>query len=123
MVELESQKIQNQIKGEEGSDEKSTASVVYKQEKAKRNEQRNFIRKTRKDIQNLENAMEKLKAKASEIQTEIDNTPSDAGWSVLAELTDKLNAVTADIDAKEVRWLELAEELEEAEASMVDEIS
>lgn len=64
---------------------------------------------------NIENALEKLKPHAVELQTKIDNS-GDKGWSVLAELTEKLDAVNEQIDEKELQWLELAEELELAEA-------
>ena len=59
--------------------------------------------------------MEKLKAKASLKQKEIDDS-STAGWSVLATLTDEMNVINETIDEQEMRWMELAEQLEEADA-------
>jgi ATP-binding cassette subfamily F protein uup len=66
-------------------------------------------------MKNIENALEKLKPKVVDIQNEIDNS-SDEGWTVLAELTETLDVVNEQIDEKELRWLELAEALEEAAA-------
>jgi ATP-binding cassette subfamily F protein uup len=42
---------------------------------------------------------------------EID-TSSEKGWTVLADLTDKLQKVNDEIDVKEMEWLELSEVLE-----------
>jgi ATP-binding cassette subfamily F protein uup len=69
----------------------------------------------KKEMKNIENSLEKLKPKATDIQNEIDNS-SDEGWTVLAELTEKLDVVNEQIDEKELRWLELAEALEESAA-------
>jgi ATP-binding cassette subfamily F protein uup len=66
-------------------------------------------------MKNIENSLEKLKPKATDIQNEIDNS-SDEGWTVLAELTEKLDVVNEQIDEKELRWLELAEALEQSAA-------
>jgi ATP-binding cassette subfamily F protein uup len=69
----------------------------------------------KKEMKNIENSLEKLKLKATDIQNEIDNS-SDEGWTVLAELTEKLDVVNEQIDEKELRWLELAEALEQSAA-------
>lgn len=119
LIDLEDNKIQSKLAAvaaggpTDGSDtaEKKTN---FKEDKAKRNELRNFVRQAKKDMLNLERATEKLKAKVEELQSEIDSS-GDEGWTVLADLTDKLNKVNDEIDEKEMRWLELAEELEEAE--------
>jgi ATP-binding cassette subfamily F protein uup len=68
----------------------------------------------KKEIKNIENALEKLKPKAAKLQKEIDSS-SDKGWTVLAELTEELENVNLQIEEKEMRWLEIAEELETAE--------
>jgi ATP-binding cassette subfamily F protein uup len=65
---------------------------------------------------NIERSLEKLKPKAADVQSEIDATSSDAGWTILAELTDKLNFINEEIDVKEMRWLELGEKLEEMDS-------
>jgi ATP-binding cassette subfamily F protein uup len=116
LVELENQKIQQSfITGEDGISDKKQEQ--YKEDRTKRNEVRNFVRQAKKEMLNIERALEKLKSKAEAVQAEIDGTSSDEGWSVLAELTDKLNALNKEIDEKETRWLELGEELETIDTS------
>lgn len=102
----------------EGADDSSSDNIdsaakkeSYKESKEQRNARRNEIRNMKKEMNNIENALEKLKPKAVEIQSEIDSS-GEKGWTVLQELTEKLNAVNEQIDEKELRWLELAEELE-----------
>ncbi|CAJ1955279.1 unnamed protein product [Cylindrotheca closterium] len=112
LVELENEKIQNQ--NTDSDNGKTQSNADYKQSKEERNRIRNFIRKAKKDMNNLENKMEKLKVEAVEIQMELDNS-SEEGWTVLADLTAKLDGVNSDIEEKEMKWLELAEELENVE--------
>ena len=76
---------------------------------------RNATRKLRREMDNLEPAIERLKAEAAEVQEEIDGTPAEEGWTVLAELTDRMNGLSERAEEKEMRWLELAEELEAME--------
>jgi len=97
---------------------KSTSNTINsKEEKQKRVEKQNRLRKMKREFGNLEPAIEKLKTKVTEIQTEIDNS-ADEGWGILAELTDKMNAINEEIEEKEMRWLELAEFIEEEEADV-----
>ena len=110
LVELENQKIQD-ASGDVS--ETDSTKQNYKEDRAKRNEVRNFVRQTKKEMTKIERSLDKLKAKATDAQAEIDATSSDAGWTVLAELTDKLNAINEEIDEKEMTWLELGEQLEE----------
>lgn len=97
-----------------GDKERNGKTSVYKADQATRNESRNAARKVKRTMENLEKSMESLKVKASSVQEEIDKSAS-AGWSVLAALTDELNQINADIDSKELTWLDLAEQLELAE--------
>jgi len=115
LVELENQKIQDSVAGELAQSNSSSNSkqTSYKEDRAKRNEVRNFVRQTKKEMTNIERSLEKLKPKAASVQSEIDGTSTDAGWTILAELTDKLNAINEEIEDKEMRWLELGEQLEE----------
>lgn len=106
LVELENDKVQSQITGDEKAN--------YKEEKEQRNKVRNFIRQAKKEMINLERALEKLKTKAESIQSEVDNS-SKEGWSVLADLTAQLEELNTKIEEKELRWLELAEELEQVD--------
>ncbi|KAL7472265.1 hypothetical protein ACHAXS_012591 [Conticribra weissflogii] len=99
------------------SDEKKAS---YKEDKQKRNERRNAIKKMKREMDRLEPAIEKLKEKAHELQKQIDNS-TDEGWTVLAELTEKMNKLNEEADEKEMMWLDIAEELsvlEEEEAAM-----
>ena len=117
LVELENQKIHDSLTGESNDNVSAeTKQRNHKEDRNKRNEVRNFIRQTKKEMTNIERSLEKLKPKAADVQAEIDGTSSDAGWTVLAELTDKLNAINEEIDDKEMRWLELGEKLEEMDS-------
>lgn len=104
-------KIQDSLTGESDQGKQTN----YKEDRVKRNEVRNLIRQTKKEMTNIERSLEKLKPKAANAQSEIDATSSDAGWTVLAELTDKLNAINEEIEEKEMLWLEHGEKLEELE--------
>jgi ATP-binding cassette subfamily F protein uup len=86
----------------------------YKEEKTQRLEERNRLKKLKRDLSKIETTIEKLKAEAGEYQTKIDNS-SDEGWTVLAELTEKMNKVNEQVEEKEIEWLEIAEELERLE--------
>jgi len=94
-----------------GSDTKKAA---YKEDKGKRLERRNSIKKMKRELGKIEPAIEKLKVKAQKLQTEIDSS-SEEGWTVLAALTEKMQAINDDVDEKEMEWLELAEMLEALE--------
>jgi len=102
--------------GSDSSTGDAATKESYKEDKQKRNQQRNAIRNMKKEIDKLDKSMDKLKAKATSIQEEMDTTDQDAGWTVLAELTEKLDAVNEQIEEKEMRWLEVSEELEVLEA-------
>ena len=89
----------------------------YKQDRDQRNQTRNAARRAMKDMDNLEKALEKLKVKAQGLGKEIDESGNE-GWSVLADLTERLDQIHREIDEKELKWMELAEIVEEAEADM-----
>lgn len=110
--------IENEIASYGGTTSSSDSTLkkeTYKENKEQRNERRNAIRRMKKEMNNIDNALDKLKPQAIKLQEEID-TSSEEGWTVLAELTAKLDALNLEIDEKELRWLELAEELENAES-------
>lgn len=96
------------------SGSKTDAKASYKEDKAARMERTNKIKKLKRDLSKIETMVDKLKADANEFQTNIDNS-SDEGWTVLAELTDKMNALNEKAEEKELEWLEIAEELEKLE--------
>jgi ABC transport system ATP-binding/permease protein len=110
LIELENQSLKLPSSSDDGGDKKAT----YKDERANRNEVRNTVRQAKRGMENLENSMEKLRSKAALMQKEIDDSGS-VGWSVLAELTSKLDEVNDEIEQQELRWLELAEQMEKVE--------
>lgn len=120
LVELENQKIQDSVVGDSNKrGSTSTKQIDYKEDQAKRNELRNLVRQSKKEMLNIERSLEKLKPKAADAQSEIDGSSNDEGWTVLAELTDKLNGINEEIDDKEMRWLELAEQIEEVDSEEI----
>ena len=44
----------------------------------------------------------------------MDNS-SEEGWTVLADLAEKLQTINDEVEEKELQWLEIAEELESLE--------
>jgi ABC transport system ATP-binding/permease protein len=110
LIELENQSLKLPSSNDDDRDKKAS----YKDERANRNEVRNTIRQAKRSMENLENSMEKLRCKAALMQKEIDDSGS-AGWSVLAELTNKLDEINDEIEQQELRWLELAEQMEKVE--------
>jgi len=82
--------------------------AIQKEEKERRTAKQSFTA--------LEPALGKLKAKSVEIHKEIHNGGTE-GWSVLAELTKKLQSIADEIEEKENWWFELAEALEDKESS------
>mmetsp|Transcript_17147 Transcript_17147/g.32466 ORF Transcript_17147/g.32466 Transcript_17147/m.32466 type:complete len:754 (+) Transcript_17147:228-2489(+) len=89
--------------------------ATYKEDKQARMQRSNQLKKDKKEMNNLETKMEKLKDEVVALEAKIEASTNE-GWTVLAELTDKLNSVKEDIENKELRWLELAEAIEQAEA-------
>ena len=66
-------------------------------------------------VHSFQNVVKQLnKANAEKLQKTIDASSED-GWTVLVDLTDKLNRTNHEIEEKELRWLEVAEELEGVE--------
>lgn len=86
----------------------------YKEDRAKRNEIRNAARRAKRDMDIMEKSLERLRVKAAMIQQEIDES-GDEGWSVLADLSERLNQVKQEIEDKEMAWMELAELVEDTE--------
>lgn len=91
-----------------------TKKASYKEDKGKRLERRNAIKKAKRGMGKIEPSIEKLKAKAEGLQTEIDNSDGE-GWTVLADLTEQMQKINDEIEEKEMEWLELAESLETLE--------
>mmetsp|Transcript_3611 Transcript_3611/g.7967 ORF Transcript_3611/g.7967 Transcript_3611/m.7967 type:complete len:736 (+) Transcript_3611:101-2308(+) len=91
-----------------------TKKASYKEDKQKRLERRNAMKKMKRDLGKIEPAIEKLKKKAEGVQAEIDDS-AEEGWTVLADLTDNLQKINDEIEEKELEWLEIAESLETLE--------
>merc|ERR1711933_93154 len=75
----------------DGASAQASKKVSFHFEKEKRVKHRQVVKKIKRQMNNLETKIEKLKAMASQKQIEIDKTDSSEGWSVLAELTDTMN--------------------------------
>jgi len=108
-----------EIEKSSGDDSESIGNGVakksnYKEDKQARTKRANELKANKKEMKNLENKMEKLRVEVAAFEKKIEES-TDEGWTVLADLSDKLNAIKDDIDEKEMRWLELAEGIEEAE--------
>ena len=69
-------------------------------------------------MNNLDNKMEKLRDDVTQLEIQIEESANE-GWTILADLTAKMDKAKEDIDEKEMRWLELAEEIETAEEQSV----
>lgn len=116
LVDLENESIPGS-KASVSVEEADFRKASYKEDKAKRNEERNAVRRAKKDIDNIENSLDRLRKEAAVVQGKIDCS-GDEGWTVLADLSEKLNKINAEIDDKEIRWMELAELLEDAEVEV-----
>ena len=77
---------------------------------------KNFIYQDGRSDFTIEKSIEKMKAKLKSLQEEMDGKGNEDGWTILAELNEKVQAIQDDVDEKEMRWLELGEFLEEEEA-------
>ena len=99
-----------------GFQENKNKSLSYKEEKQKRIGRQNELKKLKREMSSLDKKIDTLRIKAESIQKEIDDS-SDEGWSFLADLTAKLDEVNTDLDEKELRWMEIAEILEEEDSN------
>ena len=112
LVELEDNDIadSSSTTSEQGDKQQS-----YKEDKQARMQRMNELKKSKREMQNIDKALEKLKKEIATLEKEIEDS-ADQGWTKLAELTEKMNGKKDEMDEKEMRWLELAEIIEEAEA-------
>lgn len=112
LVEMERQQGNNGASS--FSSNSNNNSDSYKEDKKARMQRTNDLKSWKKETNNLERQIEKLKVKVDTLEKKIEN-PKEDGWTYLADLTDRANLVREEIDEKEMRWLELAELLELAE--------
>eukprot|EP00977_Amphora_coffeiformis_P009256 scaffold2103_cov185-Amphora_coffeaeformis.AAC.1 len=91
-----------------------TKDSDHKEDRNRRLEERNAVRQAKKEMDKLDKALDKLRTKAKDLQKELDESANE-GWTVLADLTAQLDKVNADIEEKEIEWLEAADLVEGAE--------
>jgi ATP-binding cassette subfamily F protein uup len=77
------------------------------QAKTQSEPQRTLSYNERKEYNKLEKEIQKLGLQIKELEDQL--ASSKEGYSVLAELTNKANALREQMNQKEERWLELAE--------------
>ena len=77
------------------------------QAKTQSEPQRTLSYNERKEYNKLEKEIQKLGQQIKELEDQL--ASSKEGYSVLAELTNKANALKEQMNQKEERWLELAE--------------
>lgn len=106
---------ENSVEEAAGASASGAKKSNNKEDKEKRLGRRNAIKKQKRELGKIEPAIEKLKTKAEKLQKEMDDS-ADEGWTVLADLTEKMSKITDEIDEKEMEWLEIADSLETLEA-------
>ena len=90
---------------------KKTESIKPIEEKQTKNtnSKRKLSFKEQKELENIEKEMPVLKEKQDEILEKLNN---ETDYSVISELSQKLEETTSQLEAHEMRWLELQEILE-----------
>lgn len=107
---VEQEKFDEAICGSGGVDSEAR-KASYKEDKEKRLERRNTIKKLKRELGKIEPAIEKLKARVADLSQQMDKSANE-GWTVLADLSQQLEKVKEEIEEKELEWLDMAEELE-----------
>ena len=97
-----------ELNGEDANMVKDDKKSNYKEDKETRVKRMNQLKSDKKEMNNIENNMEKLKQEIVSLEMKIEES-ADEGWTVLTNLTDKMNAIF-------VRWFELAEAIKEAKS-------
>ena len=111
---VEQEKSDDAVISGSGGVDSEARKASYKEDKGKRVERLNTIKKLKRELEKIEPAIEKLKAKVAELQTQMDKSANE-GWTVLAELSQLLEKVKGEIEEREVEWLDMAEKLETLE--------
>lgn len=101
-----------------GFNHREDKQSTYKEDKKARMQRQNQLKSSKKEMNNLDNKMEKLRDDVTQLEIQIEESANE-GWTILADLTAKMDKAKEDIDEKEMRWLELAEEIETAEEQSV----
>ena len=85
------------------------AKPVEEKQNKNTNSKRKLSFKEQKELENIEKEMPVLKEKQDEILEKLNN---ETDYSVISELSQKLEETTSQLEAHEMRWLELQEILE-----------
>jgi len=85
------------------------AKPVEEKQTKNTNSKRKLSFKEQKELENIEKEMPVLKKKQDEILEKLNN---ETDYSVISELSQKLEETTSQLEAHEMRWLELQEILE-----------
>ena len=85
------------------------AKPVEEKQTKNTNSKRKLSFKEQKELENIEKEMPVLKEKQDEILEKLNN---ETDYSVISELSQKLEETTSQLEAHEMRWLELQEILE-----------
>ena len=85
------------------------AKPVEEKQTKNTNSKRKLSFKEQKELENIEKEMPVLKQKQDEILEKLNN---ETDYSIISELSQKLEETTSQLEAYEVRWLELQEILE-----------
>lgn len=85
------------------------AKPVEEKQTKNTNSKRKLSFKEQKELENIEKEMPVLKEKQDEILEKLNN---ETDYSIISELSQKLEETTSQLEAHEMRWLELQEILE-----------
>jgi ABC transport system ATP-binding/permease protein len=89
----------------------SNGSIAATGDSAQKKEDLNKIRQAKKSLGRLESDIEKLTQQVGKLETTLAQS-SNEGWSVLADLAEKVQAAKDVLAEKELLWLEAAELVE-----------
>jgi ATP-binding cassette subfamily F protein uup len=109
LIEIENESVMTTA----ASDKGQSQTADYKEDRNVRLKQQNASRQAKKEMEKLEKSIEILRSKAQDLQKQLDES-KDEGWSVLADLTAKLDEVSGQMDEQELQWLEAASVVEQA---------
>ena len=97
-----------ELNREDANTVKDDKKSNYKEDKETRVKRMNQLKSDKKEMNKIENKMEKIKKEIVSLEMKIEES-ADEGWTVLTNLTDKMNAIF-------LRWFELAEAIKEAKS-------
>jgi ABC transport system ATP-binding/permease protein len=104
LVELENERLA-------GNRPRASGLTVATDDNAQKKEDLNKVRQAKKSLGRLESDIAKLTQQIGKLETTLADS-SNEGWTVLADLTEKLQAAKDTLAEKELLWLEAAELVE-----------